>query len=172
MLARAYLPDESDHAAALELLEDDETICVTGTWTRIEVSGALVRAAHAGRGQIGELLAVLDGDLGPDGPVTVLAVSQADVEERALDIVRKGIRVACNGCLAPGDGDTEHGGPGRAGGGGRVRVPRRGSGQSGQTPRTRPLVLLGGTIPAMTCPVSPVFAGIGPSREPRSHSPR
>jgi predicted nucleic acid-binding protein len=35
-----------------------------------------------------DLLAVLDGDLGPDGPITVLAAEQADAEERALSIVR------------------------------------------------------------------------------------
>lgn len=88
MLARAYLPDENGHDRALALLEDDETLLVTGTWTRIEVSGALVRAARAGRGEILELLAVLDGDLGPNGPVTVLAAPQAEVEDQALDIVR------------------------------------------------------------------------------------
>lgn len=88
MLARAYLPDEHGHRAAVELLEDDDTPCITGTWTRIEVSGALVRAARVGRGSAGALLAVLDGDLGPDGPVTVLAAPQADVEEQALAIVR------------------------------------------------------------------------------------
>jgi predicted nucleic acid-binding protein len=88
VLARAYLPDENGHDRALALLEDDETLLVTGTWTRIEVSGALVRAARAGRGEILELLAVLDGDLGPNGPVTVLAAPQAEVEDQALDIVR------------------------------------------------------------------------------------
>lgn len=88
MLARAYLPDEEGHEAAIGLLEDLETLLVTGTWTRIEVSGALVRAARAGRGDVLDLLAVLDGDLGPDGPVTVLAADQTDTQERAVSIVR------------------------------------------------------------------------------------
>lgn len=88
MLARAYLPDEDGHEAALALLEDEEVLAVTGTWTRVEVSGALVRAARVGRRKIGDLLAVLDGDLGPDGPVTLLAAPQADIEEQALAIVR------------------------------------------------------------------------------------
>lgn len=70
------------------MLEDQETLLVTGTWSRIEVSGALVRAARAGRGDVHDLLAVLDGDLGPDGPITVLAGDQTDTEERALAIVR------------------------------------------------------------------------------------
>ncbi len=87
MLARAYLPDEDGHRAAAELLENDEMLSVTGTRTRIEVSGALVRAAPAGRGA-DDLLAVLDGDLGPDGPVTVLAAPHDDIEEQALTLVR------------------------------------------------------------------------------------
>ena len=45
VLARAYLPDEPGHEAAAKLLEDPEIGLVTGTWTRIEVSGALMRAA-------------------------------------------------------------------------------------------------------------------------------
>ena len=49
---------------------------ITGTWTRSEVSGALVRAARAGRGDEAGLLELLDGDLGTDGPVTVVAADQ------------------------------------------------------------------------------------------------
>ncbi|EUA52295.1 hypothetical protein I553_2481 [Mycobacterium xenopi 4042] len=50
VLARAYLVDEDGHQQAIALLGDPEIATVTGTWTRIEVSGALVRAARGGRG--------------------------------------------------------------------------------------------------------------------------
>ena len=89
VLARAYLADEPGHEQATSLLADVEIGLVTGTWTRIEVSGALVRAARAGRGDEAGLLELLDGDLGTDGPVTVVAADQDEVEERALDLVRE-----------------------------------------------------------------------------------
>lgn len=89
MLARAYLADEDGHELAVSLLGDPEVAAVTGTWTRIEVSGALVRAARAGRVDAKRLLALLDADLSPEGPVTMLAVAQDRVEERALKLVRE-----------------------------------------------------------------------------------
>lgn len=89
VLARAYLVDEDGHRDAVALIEDPDTATVTGTWTRIEVSGALVRAARAGRGDVAGLLAVLDADLSDDGPVTVLVASQDRVESAALDLVRE-----------------------------------------------------------------------------------
>lgn len=87
VLARAYLADEDGHEAALALLFDPDLATVTGTWTRIEVSGALVRAARAGRADAEELLALLDADLCPEGPVTMLAVTQEHAEQRALELV-------------------------------------------------------------------------------------
>lgn len=93
ILARAYLADESGHEQAVALLENSDVGLITGTWTRIEVSGALVRAARAGRGDEAGLLELLDGDLGPDGPVTVVAADQEHVEDHALRLVREhGIR--------------------------------------------------------------------------------
>lgn len=89
VLARAYLADEDGHQQATELLDDPECALITGTWTRIEVSGALVRAARAGRGDEAGLLALLDADLGPDGPVTVVAAAQEEIEARALRLVRE-----------------------------------------------------------------------------------
>ncbi|MFN0092241.1 MAG: type II toxin-antitoxin system VapC family toxin [Acidimicrobiales bacterium] len=94
-LARAYLVDEPGHEHAAALLTNADVALVTGTWTRIEVSGALVRAARAGRRPVdpGPLLALLDADVGPDGPVTVLAADQQAVETAALGLVRAhGIR--------------------------------------------------------------------------------
>ena len=89
VLARAYLADEDGHEAALALLSDPELATVTSTWTRIEVSGALVRAARAGRADIKQLLTLLDADLSPEGPVTMLAVAQERAEGIALELVRE-----------------------------------------------------------------------------------
>jgi len=86
VLARAYLGDETGHRESVAMLADVELGLVTGTWTRIEVSGALVRAARAGRGDEEGLLALLDADLA--GPVTVVAAAQEDVETHSLQLVR------------------------------------------------------------------------------------
>lgn len=73
----------------MALLADPEIAAVTGTWTRIEVSGALIRAARTGRGDAHGLLAILDADLALEGPVTVLTAPQDQVEEQALTLVRE-----------------------------------------------------------------------------------
>lgn len=87
-LARAYLADEPGHDDARALLDDPETVLVTGSWTRIEVAGALVRAAKARRGLRDDLLALWFADIDPDsGPVTVLTANRDDVERSALRIV-------------------------------------------------------------------------------------
>jgi predicted nucleic acid-binding protein len=87
VLARAYLVDEDGHQQATALMADPDIATVTGTWTRIEVSGALVRAARADRGDEKGLLALLDSDLA--GPVIVLGAPQGQVEEHALQLVRQ-----------------------------------------------------------------------------------
>ncbi len=89
VLARVYLADEAGHEDATALLDDPGIGRVTGTWTRIEVSGALVRAARSGHGDERGLLALLDGDLSSEGRVTVIAVDQVQVESRALHLVRQ-----------------------------------------------------------------------------------
>lgn len=88
VLARAYLSDETGHDAAVAMLEDPELGLITGTWTKIEVSAALVRAARVGRGDEQGLLALLDADLTVDGPVTVVGSAQEEVEAEALRLVR------------------------------------------------------------------------------------
>lgn len=88
MLVGAYLADEPDHEEVVGLLSDPEVVAITGTLTRVEVSGALVRAARTGRGDEKGLLALLDADLGVDGPVTVVAADQEQIEEQALALVR------------------------------------------------------------------------------------
>jgi len=91
LLVRSYLDDEDGHREALTLLEDPDITRVTGSWTRIEVSGALIRAARAGRSEADEqgLLATLNADLDADGRVTELTVPQENVEEKALELVRE-----------------------------------------------------------------------------------
>jgi predicted nucleic acid-binding protein len=80
---------QPDHANAVALLEDADVALITGSWTRVEVSGALVRAVRTGRGKEADLLALLDADLGPEGPVTVVSAPQESVEEQALLLVRQ-----------------------------------------------------------------------------------
>jgi len=89
ILVRAYLLDEDGHHAAVRLLEDPDVALVTGSWSLVEVSGALVRAARAGRGDEKGLLELLDADLGQGGLVTIVSASQTDVETRALRLVRE-----------------------------------------------------------------------------------
>ncbi|MDQ3433961.1 MAG: type II toxin-antitoxin system VapC family toxin [Actinomycetota bacterium] len=89
VLARAYLADEDGHEQAIALLDDPEIAAVTGTWTRIEVSGALLRAARSGCADADGLLALLDADLADEGSVTVLRPQQGHVEETALRLVRE-----------------------------------------------------------------------------------
>lgn len=62
---------------------------MTGTLARIEVSGALARAARAGRGDLSALLSLFDADVSVGGNVTVLSAPHEQVEERALGLVRE-----------------------------------------------------------------------------------
>ena len=68
LLARAYLPDETGHEDARRLLARRDVARVTSTLTRIEVSGALVRAERAGRfASARRALGMLDADLDDSG---------------------------------------------------------------------------------------------------------
>jgi predicted nucleic acid-binding protein len=87
-LAQAYLNDEPGHAEARQLVEDDGVVRITGTWTLIEVSGAIVRAARAGRADEVRTLQRLDDDLADDGHVAVLSEPRPRIDEIALRIVR------------------------------------------------------------------------------------
>ncbi len=93
-LGRRYLVDEGEHGIAQTLLKDPEVTTISGSWTRIEITGALVRAARAGRGDIEDLLTTFNRDQSTaDGPLVLVDVEQADVEELALAIIRRsGIR--------------------------------------------------------------------------------
>lgn len=107
VLVRSYLQDEEGHDDAVAVLSDPEIAAVTGPLTRLEVSGALVRAARAGRTNGGpderDLLEILDGDLGLDGPITVVRAPERQVEREALRLVRAhGLRAmdACHLAVA------------------------------------------------------------------------
>jgi predicted nucleic acid-binding protein len=88
VLARAYLPDENGHDAANQLLYGEDAL-VTSTWTLVEVTSALSRAARSHRAQLDDLLAAFDSDTSVDGPVTLLRPDAVAVESRAIEIVRR-----------------------------------------------------------------------------------
>jgi predicted nucleic acid-binding protein len=90
ILARAYIPDEEGSADARRLLGREDVARVTGTFTRIEVSGALVRAERARRiASVRRALSMLDGDLDEDGRVAEVDAPRAQVEAVALTLVRE-----------------------------------------------------------------------------------
>jgi uncharacterized protein len=89
VLVRSYLADEEGHGDVNRLLDDPDVATVTGSLSLIEVSGALVRAASAGRGTRNRLLALLNSDLGEGGVVTVLRAEQTRMEQLALELVRE-----------------------------------------------------------------------------------
>jgi predicted nucleic acid-binding protein len=88
VLVRAYLPDEQGHQAANDLLVGEDAL-VTSTWTLVEVTSALTRAARTGRADIEALLGAFETDTAVEGPVTLLRVDAVAVEARAIDIVRE-----------------------------------------------------------------------------------
>lgn len=93
VLVRAYLVDEPGHVEAAALLVDTDRQLVTGSWSKIEVSGAIVRAARtASRPRVldeAALLAAWHNDTTADGVVTVIAVPRDAVETRAIALVRE-----------------------------------------------------------------------------------
>ncbi len=90
LVVRAYLEDETGSADAQRLLADRSIAKYTGRLTRIEVSGAIVRAARAGRPVLrDDALRRLDADLRPGGRIKVIAADDADIEARALAIARE-----------------------------------------------------------------------------------
>jgi hypothetical protein len=71
-------------------LREAETVLVTGSWTRVEVAGTLVRAAWARRGVRDDLLRLWEADhSSAEAPVTVVSAPQSEVEARALRTVRE-----------------------------------------------------------------------------------
>jgi uncharacterized protein len=92
VVVRYYLVNDPHHAEAVELMDNTDSAIVTGTWTVIEASGALVRACRSARVDPAAILARLDLDV-TEGPITLVAEQQEEVERIALDIVRtEGVR--------------------------------------------------------------------------------
>ena len=87
LLVRSYLVDEAGHDDAVALLDRPDIGLVTGSWSRVEASGALIRAARGGRADGKRLVDSLNRDLGADGRVLVIAGAQEAIEAEALDIV-------------------------------------------------------------------------------------
>ena len=79
VLVRYYLPLDPHHDEAIALIDDDDTAIVTSSWTRIEASGALVRASRSQRVSPDAALARLDEDTSV-GPITLISVPQAEAE--------------------------------------------------------------------------------------------
>ena len=88
-MVRAYLEDEPGHDEMRALLAAEDEDLITGSWTRIEVTGALVRAGRRGRVAAATLLASLEADLSPEGPITLVEAPPGDVETAALSLVRE-----------------------------------------------------------------------------------
>jgi uncharacterized protein len=89
VLVRAYLPDEKGHEEARALLDGVEHLLVTSTWTVVETTSALARAARGLRVEdLDAVLAVLAADTGDDGPVTLLRGDAVRVEQASTRIVR------------------------------------------------------------------------------------
>jgi len=93
-LVSAYLVDEPEHERARALVSHPTDAVITGSWSRLEVSGALVRAARAHRGDEKGLLALFDRDTHPShGTLTLIDANQAEIESVSISIVRRsGIR--------------------------------------------------------------------------------
>jgi predicted nucleic acid-binding protein len=90
VLTRAYLADEPGHDEARRLLVDRSIALMTGRFTRIEVSGALVRAERAWRHPSApEAFATLDGDVAADGRVLEVEAPADHVEALALALARE-----------------------------------------------------------------------------------
>lgn len=91
LVARAYLKDEDGSEEAQRLLADRRIAKVTGRWTRIEVSAAIVRAARAGRPILrDEALTWLNADLRRGrGRIEVIAAPDVEVEAKALALARE-----------------------------------------------------------------------------------
>ncbi len=88
IIVRHYLEDELGQVAASAVIEDPDTAIVTATLSRIEVSGALVRAARGNRvSSLRGALDRLDEDF-DQGLITMVAADENEVHNIALEIVR------------------------------------------------------------------------------------
>jgi predicted nucleic acid-binding protein len=92
IVVRYYLPNDPGRGEVVGLLNDNDVAVVTSALTRIESSGALVRAARSTKADATDALARLDYDFA-DGVITLVGADHAEVEDKALHAVRTyGIR--------------------------------------------------------------------------------
>jgi hypothetical protein len=86
VLARTYLLDEDGHDEAVRLLADPQIVAVTGPWTRIEVSGALIRAGRSlavpARAEPGEELGFFSRDQAQSTVALLLGFTQSQSTRR------------------------------------------------------------------------------------------
>lgn len=88
VIVRRYLPGDAGHLEARAVFDDLDTATVSSSLARIEVSGALVRAArHAGLDPA-PFLARFDTDA-DDGSPLIISAAQGPVEVAALSLVRQ-----------------------------------------------------------------------------------
>lgn len=89
-LVRRYLSDEPRDERVSQLVADPSVALVSGSWTRIEVTGALVRAGRASRGDTLTLLDQFDRDCASaGGEIILIDAEQASIEAIALAMVRR-----------------------------------------------------------------------------------
>ncbi len=87
-IVRSYLADESAEDIARGMIDDVDTLTISGSWARIEVTGALVRAQRAGR--TAHALERFEHDVSPQiSRILLVDGEQAEIENLALSIVRR-----------------------------------------------------------------------------------
>lgn len=87
-IVRSYLRDEAVGDIARGFIDDADTLTVSGSWSRIEVTGALVRAERAGWVKDG--LKRFENDVAPNvARIMLVDGEQAEIEHLALSIVRR-----------------------------------------------------------------------------------
>lgn len=88
VIVRRYLSGNEGHADARALFDEPATATVSSSLARIEVSGALVRAARHVGIDPAPLLARFDADI-EDGSPLIVAAGQGPVDAAALSLVRR-----------------------------------------------------------------------------------
>lgn len=87
-IIRAYFADEADHDQLRALLLEGAEAVMTSELARVELAGA-VRSAHRAHRlrRPGSLLARIDADCGPDGPIALLCLEPSKVLPLAYRLV-------------------------------------------------------------------------------------
>ena len=87
-IARAYLPDEPEHHELRRALLRADGPVVTSEVARIEVASAIMSASRSGRATGWQsVLATVEKDMGPDGPITLISLRRAVILATAYRLV-------------------------------------------------------------------------------------